>query len=255
MTTFEKLFKIRESHGAGYFVLLDPDKRSEDELVSVAEECEACGVDGLLVGGSLLFSVEFDNIIKSIKGSVSIPVILFPGSSRQLSKYADAVLFISIISGRNPHYLIGEQVLSAPLIKSLGLETISTGYMIVESATQTAVEFMSNTRPLPRERPEIAVAHALAAEYLGMKMIYMEAGSGASQTVPEEMIKAVSLSVSIPVIVGGGIKRPETAVAKIRAGASFIVTGNILESSGGSSLIKEFVQAIHDENNMLDRDS
>jgi len=250
MTVYKKMLDVRGEKGAGYLVLLDPDKRPVEELVSTAKECEARGVDGLLIGGSLIFSAQFDGVVKSIKASVSIPVILFPGNGRQLSRYADAVLFMSLISGRNPYYLIGEQVLSAPTIQSLGLEPISTGYMLVESGNTTSVEFMSDTRPLPREKPEIAVAHALAAEYLGMKMVYLEAGSGAEYSVPEEMIQAVREAVSIPLIVGGGIRTPDEAQEKVRAGASFVVTGNVLEEEKDFILIAEFARAIHFRENL-----
>ncbi len=245
MTVFKKMLDVWGEKGAGYFVLLDPDKRPVEELVSVAKACEAHSADGLLIGGSILFSSDFDGMIKQIKHSVSIPVILFPGNGRQLSGYADAVFFLSLISGRNPSYLIGEQVLSAPTIQSLGLESIPTGYMLVESGNTTSVEFMSGTRPLPREKPDIAVAHALAAEYLGMKMVYLEAGSGAEYSVPEEMIQAVREAVSIPLIVGGGIRTPDEAQEKVKAGASFIVTGNVLEEEKDFILIGEFARAIH----------
>jgi putative glycerol-1-phosphate prenyltransferase len=245
MKTFKRLLNIKEKNHAGYFVLLDPDKKSIDELVDLAKICEDQGVDGLLIGGSLLFSVDFDQLILTIKRSVSIPVIIFPGNGRQLSGHADALLFLSLISGRNPNTLIGEQVHSAPLIHALGLEAISTGYMLIESGCTTAAEFMSNTRPIPRAKPEIAVAHALAAEYLGMKFIYLEGGSGAQNSVPEQMIKAIYKTISLPVIVGGGIRTPEEARSKVKAGASFIVTGNILEGNQDVCFIKALAQAIH----------
>jgi len=245
MTTYQKLLDIRKSKGAGFFVLLDPDKNPIDEMVAMAYTCEENGVDVLLVGGSLLFENNFNQLIQSIKHRVSIPVILFPGNGRQLSGHADGLLFLSLISGRNPHTLIGEQVISAPLIKALGIEPISTGYMLVESGKTTTAEFISSTKPLPREKPEIAVAHALAAEYLGMKLIYLEAGSGADQSVPETMIKAVGQNVSIPVVVGGGIRSPEDARMKVQAGASFIVIGTLFEKNQDNQLIESFADAIH----------
>ncbi len=245
MTVYEKLLMAKEKNGAGYFVLLDPDKRSIEGVIQSVKLYEESGVDAILIGGSILFTTEFDEMVKSVKESVNIPVILFPGSGSQLSRYADAVLFMSLISGRNPHYLIGEQVLSAPIVRELGLEPISTGYMLIESGKMTTVEFMSSTRPLPRDKPEIAVAHALAAEYLGMKMIYLEGGSGAELSVPKEIIHAVSQAVSIPIIVGGGIRKAEAAREKVEAGASFIVTGNILEEKKEASFAKSFVQAVH----------
>ncbi|MDD8019492.1 MAG: geranylgeranylglyceryl/heptaprenylglyceryl phosphate synthase, partial [Bacteroidota bacterium] len=148
-------------------------------------------------------------------------------------------------SGRNPQHLIGDQVAAAPIIKKIGLEAISTAYMLIESGKTTSAEFMSNTRPLPRHKPDITVAHALAAEILGFKMIYLEAGSGAQMSVPEEIIIAVKKYCTVPLIVGGGITTPEEAQKKVRAGANFIVTGNVLEKNGSTNLMKEFAQAIH----------
>jgi putative glycerol-1-phosphate prenyltransferase len=249
MKLYQQLLDIRDKKGAGYFVLLDPDKKPVKEMVSMAVICEENGVDGLLMGGSILFSSDLDEMVRTIKKSVTIPVILFPGNGGQLTKHADGVLFMSLISGRNPHYLIGEQVLAAPIVRSLGLETIATGYMLVESGSSTSVEFMSNTRPLPRNHPEITVAHALAGEYLGMKLLYLEAGSGAEQTVPEDMIQAVKKSVSVPLVVGGGIRTPEQAEIIVKAGASFIVTGNILEKNENSKFVKLFARAAHYKEN------
>jgi len=245
MKTHDRLLKIKKDRGAGYLVLLDPDKKPLQETAAMVRQCEEAGVDGILIGGSLLFSDHFDRFVQTIKEAVSIPVILFPGSARQVSRHADALLFMSMISGRNPQALIGEQVAAAPVVHAIGIETIPMGYMLVESGTTTAAEFMSNTRPLPREKPELAVAHALAGQYLGMKLLYLEAGSGARLSVPEMMIKMVEHAVSVPVIVGGGIRKPEDATAKVKAGASFIVTGNILETDGNDHLIKEFAEAIH----------
>jgi phosphoglycerol geranylgeranyltransferase len=244
MNTYKKLMSIREK-GAGYLVLIDPDKKKRDDLVGLAKMSESAGVDGLLVGGSLLFSAVFDELIKALKSAVSIPVILFPGNGRQISGYADAILFMTLISGRNAHYLIGEQVHSAPIVRSLKLEPIPTGYMLIESGRTTSAEFMSASQPIPRHKPEIAVAHAMAGEMLGLKMLYLEAGSGAEQAVPDQMIKAVVDSVSIPVIVGGGIRDPESASKKVQAGASFIVTGTVMENTENHGMLESFARAIH----------
>ncbi len=245
MSIYEKLLGIQKSRGAGYLVLIDPDKQSPAELAVFAKACEEQDADGLLVGGSLLLNDHFDRAVEAIKKSVRIPVILFPGSGRQLSRHADAVLFMSLISGRNAHFLIGEQVASAPLVRALGLEPISMGYMLVESGATTAAEFMSDTRPLPRNKPEIAAAHALAAEFLGMKCVYLEAGSGAEKSVPDAVVAAVRQTVSIPLLVGGGLRTPDEAGAKVRAGASFVVTGNALEKSVDARLIRGFADAVH----------
>lgn len=245
MTTFEKLLQIRAIKGAGYLVLIDPDKWEQNKIIEIAvNACEA-GTDGLLMGGSLLLSSSFDDLVKIVKEHVDIPLIIFPGCPTQVSKNADAVFFLSLISGRNPTYIISEQVKAAPVIKALGVEPISVGYMLVESGRISSTEFMSNTRPIPRDKPDIAKATALAAEYLGMKMVYLEAGSGADKSVPDEMVEAVSNYVSLPVIVGGGIRTPEEANQKVLSGASFVVTGNVLEKQENFSLIKEFAAAVH----------
>lgn len=244
-STFYDLMTVCDEKGAGYLVLIDPDKQSVDDMIHIAELCEQQGADGLLVGGSLLFSLDFDARVKALKEAVSIPVVLFPGTGMQLSAHADAMLFLSLISGRNPHFLIGEQVHAAPMIRAMDLETISTAYMLVESGITTAAQFMSNTMPLPRHKPEIAVAHGLAAQYMGMAIVYLEGGSGAEQSVPDAIIHTMSKYVELPLIVGGGIKTPEEARQKVEAGASFIVTGTVIENNHDQQLIHDFAQAIH----------
>ena len=236
---------IRTHSKAGYLVLIDPDRRTVAEAVEFAQHVEEAGVDALLVGSSLLVSDRLDATIQGIKEKTSLPVILFPGASHHLSRYADAILFLSLVSGRNSEFLIGEHVKAAPLIKCYGLEPIPTGYLLIDGGAQTSVGFMSGTTPIPRDKSGIAWIHALAAEYLGMKFIYLETGSGAKWPVPDEMIASVRKQISIPIIVGGGISKPEVAAAKVQAGADFIVTGNILENSSDSKLISKFVNAIH----------
>lgn len=245
MPIFDYLQRVRAEKGAGYLALLDPDKLAGPALTQVAVQCAENGVDALLIGSSLLFSTDFDEVVRSVKQRVDIPVILFPGGSNQLSRHADAILFLSLISGRNPHHLIGDQVRAAPLIKQFGVEPIPTGYLLIESGRMTSAEFMSDTRPIPRKKPMIAMAHALAAEYLGMKLVFLEAGSGARFPVPDDLIRRVREYVSIPLIVGGGIRDPRVASEKVAAGAGFIVTGNILEERGSPGLIREFAAAIH----------
>jgi phosphoglycerol geranylgeranyltransferase len=245
VSVFDQLLKVKKQKKAGYLVLIDPDKQSIDDATTLAAHCQDYGVDALLVGGSLLFAHQFDVVIQAIKAECNLPIIIFPGGTRQISPYADAILFLSVISGRNPNHLIGEQVIAAPLLKSMKLEPISTGYMFIESGNITSAQFLSDSSPIPREKADIAVAHALAAEYIGMKMCYLEAGSGAKCPVPEKMIAAVSKHTRIPLIVGGGIRSPEEACAKVQAGAGFIVTGNVLEKSPDVGLIKAFADAIH----------
>jgi putative glycerol-1-phosphate prenyltransferase len=243
-TVYEHLLSIRDN-GAGFFVLMDPDRAKADDLAAQAHMCEDSGVDALLVGSSLMMASTFDSAVNAIAEAVSIPVILFPGESAQVSEHADAILFMSLLSGRNPEFIIGEQVRSAPRIRRSGLEVISTAYLLVESGVMTSVEFMSHTKPMPSAKPDIAAAHAIAAEMFGMKCVYLEAGSGAKNPVPDDMIRAVTHEVDIPVIVGGGIRSPKTAAAKVEAGASFIVVGNHLEGKESAKELEAFVKAVH----------
>lgn len=245
MKVFEKLLQVKEKRGAGYFVLIDPDKQKVEKAVDLAKACEDVGVDALLIGGSLLLANNFDNVLLKIKQSCNLPLLLFPGSTKQISEHADAILFLSVISGRNANLLIGEQVIAAPIIKSINLETISTGYMFIESGCVTSALFISDSTPIPREKPDIAAAHALAAQYIGMQCVYLEAGSGAKYSVPDMVVSAVHQYADIPIICGGGIRTPEEARRKVLAGASIIVTGSIIEKDSNPSLIKAFSDAIH----------
>lgn len=251
MKIYKYLQNIIEQKGAAYLILLDPDKLSEQKIVSYVQHCEKSGVDGFLIGGSLMVNNNMERFLQIVKGSTSLPAIIFPGSVNQVSPAADAILFLSVVSGRNAEHLIGKHVLAAPIIKKSGIEPISTGYILVESGSTTTAIYMSGSLPVPRNKPEIASSTALAAEYLGMKLIYLEAGSGADNPVPDEMIKAVSSQVSIPVIVGGGIRNPGTARAKVESGASIIVTGNFFENENNWDLIKEFASSIHVKNGLL----
>ena len=246
-TVLNHLLHVRSEKGAGYLALLEPDKLSGAPLIDMAVCCEANGVDALLIGSSLMLTVDLDEAVSQVKAHVDIPIILFPGALHHISRHADAILFLSLISGRNPQYLIGEQVHAAPIIQAYDLEPIATGYILIGSDSITSAEFMSNTRPIPRDKSTIAVAHALAAEYLGMHMVYLDAGSGARPSVPETMVEFVSDNVSIPIIVGGGIRSPRIAQEKVQAGADFVVTGTILEERASPSLIREFADAIHEK--------
>ncbi len=246
MTILKKLLDCKQEKKAGYLILIDPDKTNAGMLPGVISRSIEAGVDAFLVGGSLLLTPDFDAYLKTFKKySVNTPVIIFPGSLYQISAQADAILFLSLLSGRNAQYIIGSQVTAAPIIHKLNLEAISTAYFLIQSGMSTSAEFMSGTTPLPAHKPEIAVAHALAAQYMGFKTIYLEGGSGAERSVPEEMIFAISQNVETPLIVGGGIRTPETAAKKVQAGASFIVTGNILESNNDPHVIRAFAEAIH----------
>lgn len=242
-SALEHLLEVRERRGAGYLTLLDPDRLSASELERRAELCVEAGADAILIGSSLMFSARYADCFSRVKERVDVPVISFPGGASQVVPTADAILFLSMISGRNPELLIGEHVRAAPLIKEYGIEAIPTGYILVESGTLTSVEFMSTTRPLPRAKNDIAMAHALAAQYLGMQLVYLETGSGAEASVPDEMVRAVNDYISLPVIVGGGIRDAETARAKVEAGAGFVVTGSVVEDDHGR--LRELSEAVH----------
>jgi putative glycerol-1-phosphate prenyltransferase len=211
-------------------LLIDPDKTNESALKHTIQQAEKNGIDFFFVGGSLVFG-SVNSCIRSIKSQSSIPVILFPGNVMQLSSNADALLFLSLISGRNPEFLIGHHVLAAPAIKESGIEVIPTGYILIENGQRTSVEYMSNTAPIPYNKPEIAVATALAGEMLGLKMIYLEAGSGAAQAVGLDIIRNVRASITIPLIVGGGIKTAAEMKAIYTAGANLIVIGTAVEEN------------------------
>ncbi|GAB4134974.1 MAG: geranylgeranylglyceryl/heptaprenylglyceryl phosphate synthase [Ignavibacteriales bacterium] len=245
MKVYEQIQNTIIKKGAAYFILIDPDKTFGERLEKFIDECVKADVDGFLIGGSLMLNPNLSTEIEIIKKRCSLPVIIFPGSVSQLSPNADALLYISLISGRNADQIIGKHILAAPMIKKTGIEPISTGYILVESGSTTTAEYISGSKPIPRNKPEIAMATALAAEFMGMKMIYLEAGSGAKMSVPEEMIKLVSSNCSIPVIVGGGICDSKSARAKVNAGAKIIVTGNHFENKSKWSELKEFSDAIH----------
>ncbi|GAB4142321.1 MAG: geranylgeranylglyceryl/heptaprenylglyceryl phosphate synthase [Ignavibacteriales bacterium] len=245
MKVYEQIQNTIIKKGAAYFILIDPDKTFGERLEKFIDVCVKADVDGFLIGGSLMLNPNLSTEIEIIKKRCSLPVIIFPGSVSQLSPNADALLYISLISGRNADQIIGKHILAAPMIKKTGIEPISTGYILVESGSTTTAEYISGSKPIPRNKPEIAMATALAAEFMGMKMIYLEAGSGAKMSVPEEMIKLVSSNCSIPVIVGGGICDSKSARAKVNAGAKIIVTGNHFENESKWSEVKEFSDAIH----------
>jgi len=212
-----------------FALLLDPDKCDSKHLNRLLSIASSCGVSMVFVGGSLV-NANVDNFISEIKKESNLPVVLFPGNALQFSAKANAILFLSLISGRNPDFLIGNHVIVSGAIKRSGVEVIPTGYILIDGGVQTSVQYMSSTMPIPSTKIDIAVATALAGEQLGLKMIYLEAGSGAKQPVPVEMIKAVKCEISIPLIVGGGLKTQEQVKAAWDAGADMVVVGNALEN-------------------------
>lgn len=226
-TLYERLF-LNEDRGI--LVLLDPDKIERDKVASYMERLNSKdSIKAILVGTTVMFSLDFDEFVGMIKAHSKMPVIIFPGNSLQISAKADGILFLSLVSGKNPEFLIGEQVKMAPMIKKLGLEAIPTAYMLVESGNLTSVEYVSQTKPIPRNKPDVARAIAMASELLGFKLIYLEAGSGARMPVPQSIIEAVRESVDIPILVGGGIRRREDIDRAFDAGATHVVIGTAIE--------------------------
>ena len=225
-------------------VLIDPDKPSDAQIKSIVDSANAADVDFFFVGGSLLTTDSLEHCIKVIKANSDIPVLIFPGNSLQISKYCDGFLLLSLISGRNPEMLIGRHVIAAPYLKLYGNEIIPTGYMLIDSGKATSVSYMSDTTPIPHDKDDIAMCTALAGEMLGLKLIYLEAGSGAEIQVSTSMISKVRQMISIPLIVGGGIKTPEMAADAVKAGADIIVIGTAFEKE--PEMLMRFAEAIHD---------
>ena len=240
---YTSLVQRKERGQKSFALLIDPDKVNEHSTKEIVERSITAGVDYFLVGGSLVVSDFLETCLSLVKQHSNIPVILFPGSPSQISKRADALLYLSLISGRNPELLIGQHVISAPAVKQSGLEVMSTGYMVIDGGAPTTVSYISNAAPLPADKTEIAVCTAMAGEMLGMKLIYMDAGSGAKKAISENMIEAVSQNIEVPLIVGGGITDPEKAFLNCRAGADVIVVGNAIEKD--PLLISEMAAAVH----------
>ncbi len=233
MTLYPTLQQDSRNGRKKFAVLIDPDKYSDDTLSKTAAMAVEANIDYFLVGGSLLTHDTHSAVVSFLRDNTPIPVVLFPGNDLQLDGKADAILLLSLISGRNPDLLIGRHVISAPFLKSSHLEILSTGYMLIESGPLTTVAYMSNTTPIPAAKKEIAVCTAMAGEMLGMKLIYLDAGSGAERPVPADMIDAVKKAIGIPLIVGGGITNPEAASRAFEAGADLIVVGNGIEKNPG----------------------
>lgn len=240
---YHSLAEKKKQGKKSFAVLIDPDKVNASVLGELIELAVAARVDYFLVGGSLVISNYLDECVQHIKRQCNIPVILFPGSPSQVSKYADALLYLSLISGRNPELLIGQHVVSAPFVKQSGLEIMPTGYIVIDGGAPTTVSYISNAAPVPADKSEIAMCTAMAGEMLGMKLIYMDAGSGAKRPISENMIEAVARHISSPLIIGGGIIDPEKAYRNCKAGADLIVVGNAIEKD--PSLIKEIASAVH----------
>lgn len=240
---YQSLLERKAKGQKSFAVLIDPDKVTVEKIDELTSLAISAGVDYLLVGGSLVISNRLDEVVQQIKNNCDIPVILFPGSPSQLTRYADALLYLSLISGRNPELLIGQHVISAPFVKQSGLEIMSTGYMVIDGGAPTTVSYISNATPIPADKNEIAMCTAMAGEMLGMKLIYMDSGSGAKRPITESMIESVARIIEVPLVIGGGITDPEKAYRNCKAGADVIVIGNAIEKD--ASLIREMSTAIH----------
>jgi geranylgeranylglyceryl phosphate synthase family protein len=242
MPVYEQIQALRQAGRKGLAVLVDPDKTSAIAAGRILALAERAGVDFFLVGGSLLMNDEVEACVEALKAG-TIPVIMFPGDPQQIMPNADAVLLLSLISGRNPDLLIGRHVAAAARLKASGLEIIPTGYILIDGGTATSVSYMSGTMPIPAQKNDIAVSTAIAGEMLGLKLLYLEAGSGAKEAVPAAMIEAVRKQVSIPLFVGGGIRTPEKARLACEAGADIIVIGTAIEEN--EQLIEDMAIAVH----------
>lgn len=230
MSILDTLQKLRATGQKALSVLIDPDKITDlTEVRRIAHLVHESHTDFILVGGSLLTTDHFNLVIQEIRKSVTIPIILFPGSPSQISREADAILFLSLISGRNPELLIGQHVVAAPTLRQTNLEIIPTGYMLVDCGRPTTASYISQTFPIPWNKPEIAATTALAGEYLGLKCIYLDGGSGAEKPVSVQMIAQVRQMVQVPLIVGGGIRHEDQAKEIFAAGADMIVVGTAFE--------------------------
>ncbi len=245
-SAFDRLQDARHRKGAGFVVLLDPDKLDGREAAARVARCTAADVDAFFVGGSLMHLHELDRFVAEVKAATDRPVIGFPGSLNQLSPALDAVLYLSVVSGRNPEYLIGQHVHAAPMIRQMGLEAIPTAYLLVESGRPTTAQYMSGSAPIPRHKPEIAAATALAAELMGMRLVFTDAGSGAEHPVSEAIIAAITEVCTAPLVVGGGLRTPDEVARRVAAGAAFVVVGNAVEERAADRhYVAELAEAAH----------
>ncbi len=244
-----KLQNNRKNGRKAFAVLLDPDKVELESFPFMLAESVRYGVDFFFVGGSLITRYASDEIIAAIHKHTHIPAILFPGNSLHIEPSADAILLLSLISGRNPELLIGQHVIAAPLLKKSKLEILPTGYMLVESGRATTVSYISNTTPIPHDKPGVAACTAMAGELLGLQIMYLDAGSGAQKPVSAEMIAAVRQAVDTPIVVGGGINSVEKARLALEAGADVIVVGNGIEKN--PDLLPEIAQSVRSFNEKI----
>ncbi|MGD0978512.1 MAG: geranylgeranylglyceryl/heptaprenylglyceryl phosphate synthase [Candidatus Bathyarchaeia archaeon] len=236
------LDKIK-SEGSIHITLIDPEEVTPPQASRIVNKAKLSDTSAIMIGGStFVSSAHLDDVVKAVKRTVKIPIILFPNNVTGISRYADAIWFMSLLNSVDPYFLMGAQILGAPLVKKFGIEPIPLGYLIAGEGGTAGV--VGKAIPIPYNKPELAVAHALAGQYLGMRFIYLEAGSGAKNPVPPDMIRVVRHYVDIPMIVGGGIRSREQALAAASAGADIIVTGNVVEESGMRRRVSEIIEGI-----------
>lgn len=240
-TVLPQLRLLKQKCKSAFAVLIDPDKVAPQQMEQLAYQCNEAKVDFIFFGGSLVLNHEIGLCINLFKQNSNIPILLFPGSPAQVTPEADALLYLSLLSGRNAELLIGQHVVSAPMVRSSGLEILSTGYILIDGGVPTTVSYISHSQPIPANKADIALCTAWAGEMQGKHLIYMDAGSGAQAPISTDMIAKVSNNISLPLIVGGGIKTPEKVMANSLAGANVIVVGNALEKD--MSLLKELSAA------------
>jgi phosphoglycerol geranylgeranyltransferase len=214
-----------------HLTLIDPDEQGCEKAAEIAAMAEKCGSDGIMIGGSGVDQDATDQCAKAIKAATKLPLIIFPGNISSITRHADAIFFMTLLNSRSRYWLGLAQAFGAFSVRKFGLEPIPMGYLIIESGKKTSVEFYGDANVIPRTKPKIAAAYALAAQYMGMKLVYLEGGSGAQEPVTDEMVATVKKVVSIPVIVGGGIRDGKTAYEKVKAGADIIVTGTVIEKT------------------------
>lgn len=237
------LVKKIEAEGAIHITLIDPEKVTPPQASRIANKAKSSGTSAIMIGGStFVLTTHLDDVIKAVKRTVKIPVILFPNNVTGINRHADAIWFMSLLNSVDPYFLVGAQILGAPLVKKYGLEPIPLGYIIIGDGGTAGV--VGKAVPVPYNKPKLAAAHALAGQYLGMHFIYLEAGSGAKKPVPPEMIRVVKNSIDVPLIVGGGIKSRRQALAAASAGADIIVTGNIVEDTKLKRKVSEIIEGI-----------
>ena len=242
MNIYNKITRDKSNNKKTFALLIDPDRQDKKQLISLVNKANKAKVDYFFVGGSLLTNNNLELCISTIKENSYIPTILFPGNAMQVSNKADAILFLSLISGRNAEMLIGKQVITAPILKKSKLEILPTGYMLIDSGKPTTASYMSNTIPIPHDKDEVATCTAMAGEMLGLKLIFMDGGSGAVNPISEKMIESCSNNVELPIIIGGGIDSAEKVISNCKAGADIIVVGNAIEKN--YDLIKEIAKAV-----------